>query len=263
MLVGFLTVKPGSGRVVGAGKIYVQIIKIIWIFAALNTNLMIRYFFVLMLVAVSLPAFSQGKAMYTNPKFYSMAKNHKTVAVVPFSVTIGLRPKEREKITDEQLREMQANEGFSAQSALISWFLRKQRTKPFDIEFQDIQTTNASLKKAGIDPNDLKSHTYDELATILGVDAIMGGTVNSTKPMSEGASIAVGLAIGFWGSTNTGNISINLNNGADGKLLWKYDNKLSSSLGSDFDRIIDSLMKKAAKKFPYMYMDKYEKQAKK
>jgi hypothetical protein len=117
--------------------------------------------------------------------------------------------------------------------------------------------------KAGIDPHDLATHTHEELAKILGVDAIMGGSMHTTKPMSEGASVALGMAIGFWGNTNSGNITINLNNGAEGALLWKYDNRLTSSLGSDIEMIMDALMKKASKKFPYMYMDKYQKAAKK
>jgi hypothetical protein len=216
----------------------------------------------LVLAMVTLTGFSQATT-YVNPKFYNLAKNHKTVAVIPFDVSIGLRPKERETITADQLKEMEAKEGIAVQNGLASWFLRKSKSKPFDVEFQDVQVTNALLSKSEIDADNIKSHTPQELADILGVDAIIGGLMKTTKPMSEGASVALGMAIGFWGNTNSGDVTINLTNGADGATLWKYSSDLSSSLGSDMDTLIDGLMRRAAKKFPYMSMDKYEKQAKK
>lgn len=222
-----------------------------------------KFFSTVLFALFAVTAFSQSRAIYVNPKFYQLAKNHKKVAVLPFDVQIGLRPKERESITDDQLKEMESNEGVAAQNALVSWFYKKQRVKPFDIEFQDVQATNALLKKAGIDVSTLTDHTPQELAMILGVDAVMGGVIQTTKPMSEGASVAIGVAFGFWGPTNSGNVTINLSNATDGALLWKYDKQLSRGLGSDMNILMDTLMRKASKKFPYMYMDQYAKDAKK
>ncbi|MEP6647771.1 MAG: hypothetical protein ABJC12_11845 [Saprospiraceae bacterium] len=207
--------------------------------------------------------FSQTKAVYVNPKFYSLAHNHKTVAVLPFSVSIGLRPKERAATSDEELKQMEQQEGIAAQNALVSWFLRKQKTDQYSVEFQDVNTTNALLLKAGMDIHNLSTYTPDELAKSVGADAIMGGIIKSTKPISEGASIAMGALIGFYGSTNTGHITINLNDADKGTLLWKYDNDLSGSLGSDMDSIMDSLMRKAARKFPYADMESLKKKEQK
>ena len=81
--------------------------------------------------------------------------------------------------------------------------------------------------------------------------------------MSEGASAALGALVGFWGATNTGDITITLTNAADGTTLWKYGRDLSGGLGSSVDSLIDYIMKKASKKFPYFFMEKYEKDAKK
>jgi hypothetical protein len=221
---------------------------------------MYKLIFTMLFVAVTTISFSQSRAMYTNPKFYSLAKDHKKVAVVPFSVSIGLRPKEREKITDEQLVQMEHKEGLSAQSSLVSWFLRKQNADQYDVQFQDVNTTNALLKKAGLDIHNLSANTPDEIAKILGVDAVMGGIIETTKPVSDGASMVMSAAFGFGGTTNTGNIIINLNDSEAGDLLWKYDNDLSGTLGSDMDAIMDSLMRKAARKFPYADMDNLKKE---
>ena len=103
-------------------------------------------------------------------------------------------------------------------------------------------------------------YTPDELTKALGVDGVMGGMVKTSKPLSEGASIAMGALIGFYGSTNSGNISISLNDSEEGDLLRKYDNDLSGSLGSNMDQIMDSLMRKAARKFPYADMENLKKE---
>ena len=224
---------------------------------------MSKFLSTFLFVAIATVAFSQSKAVYVNPKFYSLARDHKKIAVVPFTVQLGLRPKEREKLSNEQFMEMQKNEGLAAQSALVSWFLKKQNAQDYDLQFQDVKTTNALLIKAGMDISNLAAYTPDELAKVLGVDAVMGGMVKTSKPLSDGASIAMGALIGFYGSTNAGNISITLNDAAEGDLLWKYDNDLSGSLGSDMDAIMDALMRRAAKKFPYADMENLKKQEQK
>lgn len=145
---------------------------------------------------------------------------------------------------------MEQNEGVGAQNALVAWFYKKQRVKPFDIEFQDVQATNAILSKAGIDIHNLSNYTPQELAQLLGVDAVMGGSMQTDKPLSEGATVAIGVAFGVWGPTNSGNVTINLSNAADGALLWKYDKQLARGLGSDMTVLMDTLMRKASKKFP-------------
>ena len=95
------------------------------------------------------------------------------------------------------------------------------------------------------------------------LETLMGGLMKTSKPMSEGASVALGMAIGFWGNTNNGDITITLTNAADGAVLWKYSSDLSGGLGTDVDTLIDGLMRQASKKFPYFFMEKYEKDAKK
>ena len=222
-----------------------------------------KVIFTFFLAALTTTIFAQSRAIYVNPKFYSLARDHKKIAVLPFNVSIGLRPKERAAMSDEQFKEMEQKEAMAAQSALVSWFLKKQNVQNYSVEFQDVKTTNALLIKAGMDPYNLNAYTSDELATALGVDGIMGGAIQTTKPISDGASIAMGLLVGVYGNTNSGNITINLNDSEEGDLLWKYDKALSRSLGSDMTQIMDTLMRKASKKFPYGDMENLAKTEKK
>ena len=84
--------------------------------------------------------------------------------------------------------------------------------------------------------------TPEELAAILGVDAVTTGRFETDKPMSEGASLALGLLVGFYGQTNSATINMSVNNGIAGTLLWNYNKRVAGSLGSSTDGLINTLM---------------------
>jgi hypothetical protein len=88
------------------------------------------------------------------------------------------------------------------------------------------------------------------MCSILGVDGIMTSNYSLTKPMSEGAAIAVGLLIGVWGATNETTASLSIHDQSTNKMIWNFDHKLSSSFGSPA-ALVDALMRQASKKMPY------------
>lgn len=193
------------------------------------------------------------KEIYTHPDFDRLAKDHKVIAIIPFKAVVKLRPKQMEQMTEEQFNKLQEDEGLAVQNALHTYFLkRKEQGKTSsEVSLQTMGDTNALLKQAGVTYENYNTYTTMQLCEILGVDAVLNGTLHTSKPMSDGASLAMGLLIGFYGSTNSGNITIHLNDGKTGELLWKYDKTLSRSLGSDTNTVIRTLMRKASKKFPY------------
>jgi len=134
---------------------------------------------------------------------------------------------------------------------MYGWFLRKADKYHYTVTFQDINKTNALLKKANIRYEDLGSTDRGAMAKALGVDAVIQDNIRMEKPMSDGAAVAVGLLVGAWGSTNKVETTINIHDGQSGNLLWKYDNDASGSVGSSTDKLVDALMKNASKKFPY------------
>lgn len=196
-------------------------------------------------------SFAQNREIYTNPDFSTVAKSHKELAILPFKAIIKLRPKQMEKFTPEEFHKLQEDEGKGVQSALHSYFLKRKDQKGFTVSFQDISKTNALLAKSGINMDNIDQYTAEELASMLQVDGIISGVLNTDKPMSEGASLALGLLVGFYGTTNSGKCTININDGATGSLLWKYEKSLSRSLGSDTNTVIEAMMRKASRKFPY------------
>lgn len=207
--------------------------------------------FVFMMLFGLSQSFAQNREIYTNPDFTTVAKDHKELAILPFKAIIKLRPKQMEKFTPEEFQKLQEDEGKGVQSALQSYFLKRKGQKGFTVSFQDINKTNALLAKNNISAENIDQYTAEELAKLLQVDGIVSGTLNTEKPMSEGASLALGLLVGYYGTTNSGKCTININDGATGALLWKYEKTLSRSLGSDTNTMIDAMMRKASRKFPY------------
>ncbi|TVZ58773.1 hypothetical protein NA63_1280 [Flavobacteriaceae bacterium MAR_2010_105] len=190
--------------------------------------------------------------LYENPEFDKIAESHKIIAIVPFKTQVKLRPKQMKDMTSEQLQRLERSEGESIQSAMYSWFLkRKKRGDLQNLEIQDPRVTTAMLKKQNIDYDNIMDFTPKELANYLEVDAVISGDFETDKPMSEGASVALGLVIGFWGSTNSATINMSVHNAVDGVLLWNYNKKVNGSLGSDSEDLINTLMRKASRRLAY------------
>lgn len=190
---------------------------------------------------------SCGPTIYKASNFESSKATVKTLAILPFSVSIDSKrlPK---GTTIETLKESQEKTGYDIQNNAYTWFL--QRQKDYSITFQDVDKTNALLKKANINYDDIALQDKGELCKLLGIDGVISGKSTLSKPMSEGAAVAVGILVGAWGSTNKTTTTLSIHD-TQGGLLWKYDYDASGSVGSSAERLTKSLMKKASKKFPY------------
>lgn len=214
----------------------------------MSPKIFLLFFVVCLTTTVS---HAQTKEIYTNPKFVSIATDHQLIAILPFEVTLTLRPNEMAKMKQGDLEQIQQREGAAVQSAIETYFLKRKEKEIFKVNFQDVSKTNALLAKSGWTTESLRTKTKDEICAVLGVDALISGTLFTNKPMSEGASIALGIVFGVWGPTNSGKCTINVHEGKEGELMWKYEKTLSRSLGSDINSVINAMMRKASRKFPY------------
>ncbi|MCG9972216.1 hypothetical protein [Christiangramia crocea] len=212
---------------------------------------MYKFTFKLFMAILFLLNFNQATAqtnLYQHPDFEQKTADHKVVAILPFDANVSLRPKQMKEITPKQLADIEKNEGLSVQSAMYSWFLKRKKRGDLLVEIQDPKRTNALLSQNDVN---LKAITSEELAGILGVDAVITGIFETDKPMSDGASIALGLLVGFWGSTNAATLNMSVNDGTDGELLWNYNKRVAGSLGSNTDQLINKLMRKASRRLGY------------
>ncbi|GAB3564060.1 hypothetical protein GCM10027578_08880 [Spirosoma luteolum] len=204
----------------------------------------------LLLTTVSLRA--QTREIYTNPNFAGLAKEHKTLAIMPFKTILQLRPKEVEKNGGPAgVAGLEKREGLAVQSAVHSYFLKRRESNDLTVDVQDVGRTNLLLERNAVTYETMSSFTPEELAKMLNVDGIVSGTFETTQPMSNGAAIAMSLAVGFAGPTNTGKTTISINDGKTGELLWKYDKTLSRGFGSNTSTIITTIMRKASRQLPY------------
>ncbi len=195
-------------------------------------------------------AFAQTR-LYENPEFDKIAMRHKIIAVAPFNATVELRPNQLKQVTPEELKEMERNEGRDLQAAMYSWFLKRQQRGKLTVDVQSSAVTNAKLKQEGITVDNYEDYTPDQIAKILEVDAVIMGTFETNKPMSEGAAIAIGALVGFWGSTNKAVVNLFIYNAKDGEVLVNYHKAVQGSVGSTADQLINVLMRKASRRIAY------------
>jgi len=188
-----------------------------------------------------------GPTIYKSTSFDSEKNKVKTIAILPFNTTIDSKrlPK---GVTIETLKESQEKTGYDVQSNVYSAFLH--RSNEYTVQFQDIDKTNSLLKKANISYEDIFLKDKAEICSLLGVDAVISGRITMSKPMSEGAAVAVGLLVGAWGATNKTDVALTIHQNK-GDLVWKYDYAASGSVGSSAESLAKGLMKNVSKKFPY------------
>lgn len=191
-----------------------------------------------------------GPTIFTSPGFQNARRSHRIIAILPFDVQINAT-KLPKNVTHEMVLQQQEETGYSMQSNVYTYFLKEASKNKYTIEFQDVDKTNALLKKAGLDYYDLPSKTKEEICNILGTDVVLSGRATLEKPMSDGSAIAVGLLFGFWGNTNRVDVNVNIHDRNDSKLLWKYDYQASGSVGSSSESLTRALMRNVSKKFPY------------
>jgi len=189
--------------------------------------------------------FTSCAKIYTSPDAYTLAHDQKIIAIIPPSVSIAAS----KKVDAESMIEQQKTESINIQKEIYSWMLKRKMQGKISQEIQEIETTNALLKKAGYPETPL---TTSELCEVLKVDGIMTSNFSLSKPMSEGAAVALYLIAGAYGTTNEVTVSLSISDCSEKKLLWNYNHKFSGSMGSSSAKLVDGLMRNASKKMPYV-----------
>jgi len=197
---------------------------------------------VLLIVVASLLQ-SCAKIFYT-PDARSLAQDQSIIAIVPPKVSIAAR----RNVDGTALIEQQRAESVNFQREMYNWMLKRKMQGNITVDIQDVETTNALLAKAGV--REGIALTPDEMSRFLGVDGILTSNFSLSKPMSEVAAIAVGIIGGTTGPTNEATVSLSIHDFVSKKMIWNYDQKLSSSLGTPA-RLVDDLMRQASRKMPY------------
>ena len=206
--------------------------------------------FTLLFLFVGVNIFSQTK-LFVHPDGDNYAANTATIALIPLNVQVKLRPKQLKDFTSEQIVDMAHDESLDIQKGMHSWFLARQKRGELRAKIQTPARTNALLKRAGVDIFAADEYLPSELGEILGVDCLVMGSFETSKPMSTAASLGLGLLTGGFGSTQAALANIDFYDTRDDELVFNYLKKIKGGLGSDSQDLINVLMRKVTRRIPY------------
>jgi len=187
------------------------------------------------------------KNIYESDKFETLSENHKVLAIIPFFTNLDLK----EDVPGENLKKLEEREGYAVQDALETYFGRGKKRKKFTVDFQNTKNTNAILAQNNITYANIDTYTINELSEILSVDGIVSGNLDINILLSEGIPSGFNFIDYLLGDANYGRIGIKVSDGKTGKLLWKYEKEINKKSGKNTTDLIDVMMKRATRKFPY------------
>ncbi len=189
-----------------------------------------------------------SKQVYSSPKLKTEIPTHKTVAILPFNATISYRrlPKNFDEAANKaDQNTMAAN----LQQGMYTYLLRK--ASEYSVSFQDIERTNALLKQKGL-YDKLNEVTQDSISKALGVDAVVKCSYAYERTGSEGGAIVKTVLLGSaFGKTGSGSLTMQIYNGKDGELLWRFYKEMNEDVTSSANQVMERMMRKVARNFPY------------
>ena len=192
--------------------------------------------------------FESNKQIFESPKLKAEVAKHKVIAILPYKAVISYKRLPKEYNADAHKQE-EVNLAASMQSGMYTYLLRK--SKDYSVSFQDIERTNALLKQKGI-YDKLDELTQDSVAKILGVDAVIICTYKSEKTGSEGGAIAKTILLGpGTGKVASGGLTMQVYNGTDGELLWRFYKEMNEDVLSSANQVMERMMRKVGRNFPY------------
>lgn len=191
---------------------------------------------------------TKGQSEYVHPDFKKAAKSHQKIAVLPWKFKTTLREEDALKLTQEQIHEMQLEDGLAFQQSVYDFFIKKT----LKVEVQGVIETNRILLENGITGENIGDYKHKDLASMLDVDALVSGNFKTSQPMSANAAKVIAV-ITLGGSINgsKGNEATGVMRITDrqGNQMWRYSINKSAY---NAQKMINSIMKKSARNIPYM-----------
>jgi hypothetical protein len=181
-------------------------------------------------------------------------------------VFMGKAPK---GLSAEDILRIEEGESLAFQASLYNYLLDRSgpnRRRPVWISIQPIGITNQLLSEGGVAIRDAWALPADELAEMLGVDAVVRTRVRKTRYLSDLASfgIAAGVHVVLealdedhvwllpWGPRTYDIYAEGELVAADGgALLWKVAVNRETDWSQPANDVVRGITRKLAKKFPY------------
>ncbi len=209
---------------------------------------------------------SCGNTRYLTSSYDRLAPDHSVIAVLPYdNIYTGKVP---EDLNQEEFEQMIAADAEYFQASLYSQLLHESGLRNGDIyiDVQDTRKTNKTLKEEGIYIHELHEVNSEDLASILGVDAVVRITLRKNFLLSDEESFFVDVAgqvyrdvikgpLGWktWGTSRTSDIDIHatIMDGTEGIAVWSLHKQASTNWDLSTDQVIESINHHISHKFPY------------
>ena len=188
-----------------------------------------------------------AKQIFESPDLKSMLYTAKTVAILPFKVSISYKRMPK-NVTLEQIKNNEKAESGQMQEGMYTYLLRK--SKDYSVSFQEVERTNALLKKAGVFDS-FDEVLADSLCKILGVDAVIKSSWSYQKTGSEGAAIATVVLFGVATNTGSGQLVMQINRATDGGMMWRMAKEMNEGAFSSANILMERMMRKVGRVFPF------------
>jgi len=208
--------------------------------------------------------FSCSNKYYTADNFSEKTEDHEVVAILPAEVIFsGKQPKTS---TPEAIAQAEERESIDFQYALMNSILNHANTKKYytTVNFQDINTTQKILEQNNISVRDSWKKNDEELAKILGVDAVIRMNIRKQRYMSDEASYGVGVAKQVIYKTGIGSkvpvpgsvgktydIYATCNLLSNNQTLWNDNYKRSTDYDTPANVIVEWITDDFGENFPY------------
>jgi hypothetical protein len=208
--------------------------------------------------------FSCSNKYYTAGNFSEKTEDHKVVAILPAEVSFtGKQPK---NLSPEDISKAEETESINFQYALMNGILRHANTKKYitTVNFQDVNTTQKILDENNISVRDSWKKDDNEIAKLLGVDAVIRMNIRKQRYMSDEASYGVGVAKSVIYRTGIGSkvpvpnsvgktfdIYASCNLLSDNQTLWNDNYKRSTDYETQPNVIVEWITDWFGENFPY------------
>ena len=201
---------------------------------------------------------------YTNPDFLAKTKNHKTVAILPFQIMItGRLPKD---LSPEVKRKIEEAESVAFQRSYYSQVhvVGARGKRELTVTVQPVERTNQILKDNGISTLDSWDRDPQQLAQLLGVDAVIRSKAIKQRYLSDLESIGVQVGTnmlnvlfgtGFWlggGRTSDVEVSSSIIAAGTGENLFSGRDEVSVDWTRPANEAVEQINRRIARRFPYV-----------
>jgi hypothetical protein len=205
----------------------------------------------LLLIAMSIGMIAQAqfgtKQVYISPDLKKAMKDYKLIAILPVGTQLSFKS-QVPYLNERNQASERVNTGLANQSRLYSYILPK--SDRMKVEIQDIEKTNLLLLKSEMSAR-LDQYTKEEIAKILGVDAVLSGLYESDAFLTESQIIKDSTSLSRRMprmSTSVKNVlTLTLYDGQSGKQMWRYYN-----YDTQASYISDDLIEGAVRNLPFI-----------